>query len=303
MPTVLIGGGTGLIGMRLSQWLTQENYEVLHLSRTPDPSARFPTYGWDIEAGSIDQEAIERADAVVNLAGAGIADRRWSKHRKVQIIRSRTETTGLLQAAIARAASPPGTFLSAGAIGYYGDRGDTLLREEAGPGQGFLSESCMAWEGAASAVGELGIRTVLMRTGIVLSTRGGALARMMPPVRFFLAPYFGSGKQWYSWIHVDDLCRIYQFALERKDLSGTYNAVAPSPERNRAFMVQLAGAMGKKAVPVPVPSAGLRLVFGEMADTILDSTRASAAKLTEAGFAFRYPELYDALADLLRHGK
>ncbi len=299
MSTVLIGGGTGLIGMRLSRWLARAGYTVLHLSRTPDPDAPFPAYGWNIREGTIDQEAVERADAVINLAGAGIADRRWSPSRKALIIKSRTATARLLQEAMARSASRPAVYLSAGAIGYYGDRGETLLEETDEPGKGFLSESCLAWEGAARAVSELGVRTVLTRTGIVLSTRGGALAKMMPPVHFYLAPYFGTGRQWYSWIHVDDLCRIYQFALERDDLQGTFNAVAPNPERNRAFMQQLAEAMGKKALSAPVPAAALRLIFGEMADTILDSTRVSADKLQDAGFEFQYPELSEALVNLI----
>ncbi len=298
MATVLIGGGGGLIGMRLSRKLEEAGHTVLHLSRNPDPKAPFPAYRWDVSEPYIDLEAVARADAVINLAGAGIADGRWTEKRKQEIIKSRTGTADLIQDAIQDISNPPSLYLSSSAVGYYGDRGERIMREEDPPGEGFLSESCTAWENSALRMGELGLRTVILRTGIVLSRRGGALERMAPPVRFALAPYFGKGRQWYSWIHIDDLCAMFQTCLEDPAFTGIYNAVSPAPARNRAFMETLARAMQRSALPVKVPAFALRLVFGEMAHTILDSTRVSAEKVENAGFTFTYPELLPALKDL-----
>lgn len=300
MKTVLIGGGTGLIGQRLSQLLQKEGYRVLHLSRRPDPEAAFPAFAWDPFKGEIDQAVVEQADFIINLAGAGIADAPWTRERKRLIIESRTRSLALLRDAVAARKTPPEAFLSASAIGYYGDRGEELLKETDPPGEsGFLPESVTRWEGAILTIDDLGIRTVGFRIGIVLSTQGGALEKMMLPARFRIGGYFGDGRQWYSWIHIDDLCRMFLFALEQPDLGGFFNAAAPTPVRNKELVRELSAAMGKPAFLVPGPEPVLRLALGEMAETILSSTRVSAEKILETGFSFRFPTLRPALEDLI----
>ena len=300
MGNILIGGGSGLIGTRLSELLLKEGHEVFHLGRDPRPKAAYPTFRWDVGKGFLDPEAVQKADYAVNLAGAGIADRRWTKARKRMIIESRVGSTRLMLDAFHQAGKMPKAFVSGAAIGYYGDRGDELLGEDAAPGTGFLSKSCVAWENAIDEVAQAGIRTVAMRTGIVLSPKGGALSKMAFPLNFFIAPYFGSGRQWYSWIHIDDICRCFIYALLNEGISGKYNAVAPNPATNKELMKELVRASGKPALPAPVPAFLLRLIFGEMADTILDSTRVSSQKLEDTGFEFRFPDLGLALEDLYR---
>jgi uncharacterized protein (TIGR01777 family) len=300
MSRVLIGGGSGLIGQHLSELLVREGYEVSHLSRSKRGANRFPTYEWDARAQTIDDEAIRQADYVINLAGAGIADARWTDRRKKLIIDSRTETTRLLKNSFERLNHFPRAYLSASAIGYYGDRGAQVLHEDDPPGTGFLSESCILWENAISEVAALIPRTVVFRTGIALSTRGGALEKMLLPLKGFLSTYFGDGSQYYSWIHIDDICRAYLHALRNEDIRGTFNGVAPQPVTNKELARALPAAAGKPALVVPAPAFAMKLVLGEMAHTVLDSVRCSATKLEESGFEFAYPELGPALQDLLQ---
>lgn len=300
MATVLVAGGSGMIGSRLSVMLTERGYKVLHLSRTVSGKEPFPTYHWDVEAGTIDQEAVKQADYVINLAGAGIADQRWTPSRKELIIESRTAGNRLLKRTMHELGQLPKAFLSAGAVGYYGNRGESMLMETDEPGEGFLSESVIKWEQSVQETAmELGLRTVILRAGMVLSTKGGALQRMLQPTTFLLSGYFGDGQQWWSWIHIDDLCRLYIQAIEDESMSGIYNAVTPNPVRSKEFAKTLADALDKPVMPVSVPAFALRLAFGEMADTILDSTLCSSEKIEAAGFEFRYPTLLEALKDLL----
>lgn len=299
MKTVLIGGGSGLIGTRLSQVLRDRGYEVQHLSRTPDPTAEFPAFGWDIKNGTIDEHAVQRADIVINLTGAGIADKRWTDERKEIIIRSRVDSNHLLAKIFQKLGKKPLLFLSSAGIGYYGNRGDRLMHELDPPGEGFLSESCIEWEKSIEDVANLSIRTVAFRTGIVLSTKGGALEKFLIPLHFFTSTYFGNGEQWYSWIHIDDLCRMYLFAIENETVNGFYNAVAPDPDTNKEVAKTLAKVVNKPVLVLPVPAFALRLVLGEMADTILYSTKVSSEKIEQAGFEFRFPLLAGALQDLL----
>ena len=298
MQTVVIGGGTGFIGMHLSRSLQRAGYAVRHLSRTPDPDAPFPAFHWDITSRTIDPAALRDGDYVINLAGAGIADERWTDARKQTIIRSRTESTRLLARAIADLPTPPRLYLSASAIGYYGDRGDEWLTESDPPGTGFLSESCLAWEESVGAVSELGVPTFINRTGIVLHPEEGALQKMLLPLKLWTSPYFGNGQQFYSWIHIDDLVGIYTFALEQ-ELTGVFNGCAPHPVRNKFFAEALGPALGKKTISVPAPEAALEVALGEMRHTVTDSARCSAEKILGAGYRFAYPELSQALQQLL----
>lgn len=296
--TVLIGGGTGLVGNRLSEMLTEKGYNVLHLSRKKDLNKKFPAYQWDLKSGIIDEEAVQKSDIVFNLAGAGIADARWTAKRKKLIIDSRVDSTLLLKNAFAKANKKPEAFISAAAMGYYGDRADEIMTEESTPGKsGFLAESCIAWEAALDAVKNTGWRTARLRIGIVLSTKGGALEKMIIPAKMFIGGYFGDGQQWYSWVHIDDLCRMFIFVLENK-LSGTFNAVSPHPERNKPFTRKIGEAIGKPPIMAPGPEFVMRLAMGEMADTILGSTRVSSKKIEGAGFEFVFPELVGAVKDL-----
>lgn len=297
--SVLIAGGTGLVGQRLSHLLVAQGYEVLHLSRSVRPNARFTTYQWDVANQQIDKEAILAADYVINLAGAGIVDARWTASRKKLIIDSRVDSTRLLRRSFYEYGKKPAAYLSAAAIGYYGDRGEQLLSETDAPGEGFLAESCLAWEEAIQEVEATGIRTVAIRIGIVLSVNGGAMEKMIQPIRLGMGGYFGDGKAWYSWIHIDDLCRMFIYAMEQQQVSGIYNGVGPHPERNKNMVATMAKAINRPAILVPAPSFALRLAMGEMASTILNSTKVDAAKIEATGFHFQFPDLYDAVKDLV----
>ena len=300
MPTVLIAGGTGLIGSRLSALLREKKYEVLHLSRRVKLDALYKTYQWDVEAQEMEEEAVEKADYIINLAGAGIVGGRWTARRKRLIIESRTKSAQLLQATMKRLGKKPKAYVSASAIGFYGDSGEQSVDETSAPGTGFLSESCIEWEASLKPLLESDIRTVLVRIGIVLSTKGGALEKMLIPFHFFAGVYFGNGQQWYSWIHIDDICGIFMAALENDQMRGIYNGVAPNPARNKELTVQTGRVWNRFALYLPGPAFALRLAMGEMADTILTSSKISADKVTNAGFQFRFPELPEALSDLYK---
>ena len=300
MQTVLIAGGTGLLGNRLSHLLREKNYRVIHLSRKENLNAEFPAYRWDLSKKTIDETAISQADYIINLAGAGVADARWTKARKKLIIDSRVDSTALLKSYIEQKKPPAKAYLSASAIGYYGNRGDQLLKESDPPGErGFLPKSVKAWENAIREVSDTGIRTVAFRIGIVLSTRGGALEKMLLPFNFFNGAYFGDGSMWYSWIHIEDMACMFIEAIENERLRGFYNGVAPNPATNKEIIYACKKALGKPALILPAPAIALRTAMGEMADMILDSARVSAEKIEQAGFIFKFPELLPAIKDLL----
>lgn len=303
MPTVLIGGGSGLIGTRLSEILNENGYTVWHLSRTLDPGAKYKTFHWDANEQQIDQEAVDGADYIINLAGAGIADQRWTNHRKQVIIDSRVDTTRLLRDAIQRSKRPVKAYLSASGANIYGSRGDEVLSETHPAGEGFFGKSCLAWEAAAQEVADLGIRTVILRTGVVLSTKGGALPKMTMPMSFFAGVYFGDGRQWMSWIHIDDICRMYLHGIEDETLSGAFNAVSPNPMRNKDFIATAAEVRDKPVIMLPAPVFALKLALGEMSHAVLDSVRLSAQKILGSGFSFSFPELRSALTDVMKNNR
>lgn len=303
MKTILIAGGSGLVGSRLSQLLSEQKYEVRHLSRRPSPKAEYPTFVWDLQKDYIDPKALDQVDAVINLAGAGIADKLWSDARKKLIIDSRVQSTNLLARKIQEGALKPSVYLSASAIGYYGHREDQWVEETDQPGEGFLAESTLAWEESIQAVVQTGVRTASFRIGIVLSTKGGAMEKMILPLKLGVAGYFGKGQQWYSWIHIDDLCNIFIEAIESKQYEGVYNAVSPSPETNKELTRKLRSAYQANALLLPGPAFVFRTVMGEMADVILNSTRVKADKIQQAGFQFEYPELELAMLDLIHYKK
>ncbi len=291
--TILIAGGTGFIGAHLTELLRSKGHLVRLLTRTPRGADQ---YGWDPMAGRIDDEAVRGADVVINLAGAGIAERRWTPARKKLIIESRVQSARTLLDAFQRLKHFPEAYLAASAIGYYGNSGEDWMNENDPPADSsFLVESTTAWELASETITALGIRTVVFRIGIVLEQSGGALREIAKPLRLGIGGYFGAGQAWYSWIHRDDVCRMFLWAAENPHIAGTYNAVAPNPARNKDLVKATANAMHQPAIFVPAPPPALRLAFGEMADAILFSTRVSAEKIIRAGFHFQHPNLAGAL--------
>jgi len=296
--TILLAGGTGFIGSRLANLLRSQGYTVRLLTRTPHGPDQFV---WDPMSGKIDDAAVAGADIVINLAGAGIADKRWTSTRKKLIVDSRVRSAYLLRDAFQRTGHLPEAYLSAAAIGYYGNSGEDRVNENSAPvGKGFLVESCTEWEQAAESIGAMGIRTTIFRIGIVLDKSGGALREIVKPLRFGIGAYFGDGSAWYSWIHRDDLCRAFLWAAENTQAEGIYNVVAPHPARNKALVKTTAKAMRQPALFVPAPEFALRLILGEMADAVLFSNHVSAEKIIQAGFHFQYPELEGALAEIFQ---
>ena len=297
MPIVLLAGGSGLIGTRLTELLHMRGHTVRLLTRNPKGPNQF---GWEPAKGTIDDKALQDVDYVINLAGAGIAEKRWTEERKREIIDSRVKSARLLRDSFERLNLRPKAYLSASAIGYYGDSGERRMHEIDPPVENsFMVQCCQDWEDAADEVAALGIRTVKFRIGVVLAKEGGALLEFIKPLRFGLGTYFGDGRIWYSWIHRNDLCRAFLWAMENETVSGVYNAVAPQPERIKPLVAAAAQAMGKKALLVPVPAFALRLALGEMSAVVLNSNLISDDKIRAAGFVFEYPELLGALQHIL----
>ena len=305
MATILITGGTGLIGTALTKMLKEKGHRVLILSRKTEPGNP-DVFQWDYSKGFIDPAAIRQADYIVHLAGAGVADKRWSKKRKAEIVESRTKTAALLVKAIADIPNRGQAVISASGIGWYG--ADPAIPnprpfQEGDQADGdFLGETCLLWEESITPVTSLGKRLVILRTGLVLSEKGGALAEFRKPIRLGTAAILGSGKQVMSWIHIDDLCRLYLQAIEQGLPDGVFNAVAPHPVDNRTLTLALAKRLkGRYFVPVYVPSFLLKLIVGEMSVEVLKSTTVSADKIRTAGFQFIYPSIDGALTDLVRN--
>lgn len=298
MKRVLITGGTGLVGRRLSALLTEKGYEVAHLSRSKTSNDKYPTYTWSVRKGIIEEEALISADYIIHLAGANVSEGWWTDDRKKLIIDSRVKGAELILDKLKQVKHKVKAFISASAIGYYGNRGDTILTEQDEQGQGFLSEVCGQWERSVQPAVKQGMRLVINRVGVVLSTKGGALVQMEKPLAFGMGTYLGDGKQFYSWIHIDDLCRIFIKSIEDDSMSGVYNAAAPNPVRNKDLVETLEKALNKHAITAPTPGILLKFLLGEMASIVLDSTRVSTEKLEEKGFVFEYPWLEDAIRDL-----
>lgn len=305
---VLITGGTGLVGTRLTELLLQKGYTVSYLSRSAgsEGSAIQPgvrVYGWDIEKGELDAEALREADYLIHLAGAGVADKRWTRERKQEIITSRTASAGLIAAGLETVRHRVRAFISASAIGFYGaDTGRQIMTEESPSGSDFLAEVTRRWETAADAIAQLGIRTVKLRIGIVLSGQGGALVKIAQPVRLGAGAPLGSGKQITSWIHVDDLARLFVYALENESMQGGYNAVAPNPVTNEKLTHLVAQVLDKPLWLPKVPAFGIRLAMGEMAEIVLGGNHVLNGRIArETAFTYRFTEAKKALQDLLGH--
>jgi uncharacterized protein (TIGR01777 family) len=291
MAKIVITGGTGLVGKRLTELLIERKHEVRILSRNPKDKNEFK---WDVSKGFVDEKAIENIDYIIHLAGAGIADKRWTKERKEVIVNSRVATANLLFNKIKEQKIALKGFISASGSNYYGAQTTEKIYKESAPvGTDFLGEVCRKWEAAAHQFKELDIPVTILRTGVVLSKIGGALEKMRTPI---VSP-LGSGNQYMAWIHIDDLCEIYIKAVEGV-LTGVYNTVSPESHTSKTFSKTLARAIKRPYLPIAVPGFLLKLVFGELAFILLEGSRLSSYKLEKKGFVFKYKELESALESL-----
>ena len=294
---IAITGSHGFIGTALVPSLTAAGHQVLRLVRSEQQRAP-DTIDWNPATSYVDTPGLEGIQAVVHLAGEQISGR-WTSQKKRKILVSRTQGTHLLAEALGQLRQPPQVMICASAIGFYGDRGEEWLQEDSPPGSGFLAEVCQQWEAASEPAVRRGIRAVHLRTGIVLSPKGGALAQMLLPFRMGVGGVIGPGTQYMSWIALDDLIGVYQHALATTSLKGPVNAVAPNPVSNREFVKTLGKALSRPTV-FPMPSLAVRLAFGEMGvQLLLASARVRPARLLSSGYAFRYPVLESALRHLL----
>lgn len=299
---ILITGGSGLIGRALCQALIAEDHQVIVLSRQPGRVSHMPqgvqVVQWDAQSGAGWSSFLEGADAVINLAGESIAAGRWTAERKARIRRSRIQAGQAVVDALRQVQKRPQVLLQASAVGYYGPRGDEIVTEDTPPGRDFLAQVCVDWEQSTAPAEELGVRRVILRTGIVLSNDGGAFPRIVLPFRFFAGGPLGSGRQWWPWIHMDDQVGAIRFLLTHPDARGPFNLSAPEPVTNREFARQLGQVMGRPAL-LPTPAFALKLALGEMSTILLDGQRAVPHRLQEAGYQFRFPTLQPALAQLV----
>jgi uncharacterized protein (TIGR01777 family) len=309
MARVLITGGTGLVGTAVKNLLLQKGYEVVLLTRSTMSEKGYAH--WDINAGTIDATAIAEADYIIHLAGAGVADKRWSEARKQEILDSRTKSSALLVKALAATSNKVKAVISASAIGWYGpdnNNGDNNLVaqgfvETNHSYPDFLGNTCAAWEASIEPVtantNGLQKRLVCLRTGIVLSKHGGALKEFLKPLAVRMAAVLGNGQQMISWIDVRDLAKMFVYAIENENMSGSYNAVSPSPVSNKTLTQTLASILyGKFYITTYVPSFVLKIMLGEMSIEVLKSTTVSAQKIQEAGFVFDYPGISKSLSTL-----
>jgi len=294
---ILVSGSAGLVGSAFARVSRGEGDEVLRLVRRPAKAA--DEVSWDPSSGAApDLAAIDGVDAVVHLAGAGIGDHRWTAAYKREIRDSRVRSTGLLASTMARLDRPPRVFLSGSAVGYYGDAGDAEVDENSPAGEDFLADVVKEWEAAAAPAIDAGIRTVCLRSGIVMSTRGGALGKVLPLFRAGLGARLGSGRQYVSWIARPDHISALRFLLTSDDVSGAVNVTAPNPVTNAEYTKEIAAAVHRPALLISPPAA-LRVALGEFADTVVTGQRVLPTRLLDAGFTFGYPELGPALRALL----
>ena len=299
--TVLITGGTGSIGRRLLQLLQQEGYQVSLLSRSNQSIPDVRVYQWDVKKGYIDSQAIITADHIIHLAGEGIADERWTDKRKDEILTSRTQSTDLLTQVLARNKHHVKSFLGASAIGYYGaDTGDRPLTETSDGGTDFMGQVVRAWERSEEEIAALDIRTVKLRTGIVLTMTGGALPKLVQPIRLGAGAPIGSGQQYMSWIHLDDLCRMYIQALTDTSWQGVYNAVAPNPVTNETLTRTIAQVLHRPVLLPTIPTFAIKLLYGEMAIVVTGGNYVLNKRIAdETSFTYQYTDVTKALEDLL----
>lgn len=303
METILLSGGTGLIGRKLSALLAKQGYNIIVLTRSADKSmSDHISYAeWNIKKQTIDIKALQSADYIIHLAGAGVVDKKWTAAYKKEILESRTLSSKLLIDTMRNHPNKVKAIISASAIGWYGpDLNNEKPFTEEDPAAGdFLGQTCLLWEESISAAEQLGIRVCKLRTGIVLSNDGGALPEFEKPLKFGIAGILGSGRQVISWIHIEDLCRMYAYAIENNSMKGSYNAVAPLHVTNKDLILAIARKKrGNFFIPMHVPSFALNILLGKRSIEVLKSTTVSNKKISMAGFTFLYPSIDAALQNL-----
>ena len=297
---ILLTGGSGTLGKDLTQLLLSKGYTVSVLSRKPGNDPQVKTFTWDIAKGKIDENCIDGVDTIVHLAGAGIADERWTNERKKELIMSRTRSIALIYELLSKRTNIVTSVISASGIGYYSDRGNELLTEDGEPYRDFLGECCIQWEKAVNEGEKLGLRIVKFRTGVVLTTQGGALSKLAMPIKFGVGSPLGSGKQWVSWIHHRDVANLYLYGIENDNLSGVFNMVAPNPVTNEDLTKAVAKQLHRPLWLPNVPAFILKLLLGEMSTLVLGSARVAAAKIQNTGYNFLYTDLESALIELYK---
>jgi uncharacterized protein (TIGR01777 family) len=298
MKTILVTGASGMIGRALVHRLEERNYRVLKLSR--NPSDKPDWFQWNVQTAYLDTQALKQADFIIHLAGTGIADKRWSSRQKKRILDSRVLSTNLLYHKCLESGLKPEAFIALSGTGYYGLKStDTPKHEDAAPGTDFLARVCKRWESASMLFASLPVRTVIFRSGVVLSAKGGALERMAKPVRLGLGAALGNGSQWLPWVHIDDLCAMLLMAIEDPSFEGIYNAVAPQHVTNKDFTGVMAEVLDKRLRLPGIPEWVLNLTLGEMAVLLTKGVPVASGKLESTGFKYRFPELKPALEELL----
>ncbi|NIJ55535.1 TIGR01777 family oxidoreductase [Dyadobacter arcticus] len=299
---VLITGGTGSIGKRLTELLLKKGYEVAYLSRKKKAIPSVQVFEWDVEKGYLEQGALDNLHFLIHLAGAGVAEGRWTDKQKKIIISSRTDTITFLANQLKQKNILPAAFISASGSSYYGaDSGNTRNTEASPPANDFLSHVTLEWEKAADLIKNQEVRTVKLRTGVVISKEGGAMPKIALPARFGFGAPLGSGKQWVPWIHMDDICQMYIDALENDFWDGAYNAVAPNPVTNEELTKQICIALDKPQWLPNVPAFALKLAFGEMASVVLGSSYLVNERIRkDTEFVYAFPNIKEAVKDVLQ---
>lgn len=300
---ILITGATGLIGSRLTEIMRQDGYRITHLSRSREHDSGVRTFLWDVDRSWIEPGAFDDIDAIIHLAGAGIADKPWTEKRKQEIIDSRVKSTALLREQLSNQQHKVKVFVSASGVGYYGTSEEKIFNESDAAGNDFLANVTWLWEQEVEKITALSMRVVALRTGIVLSNKGGAMDEFIKPIRWYVGAPLGSGNQWMSWIHVDDLCKKYIHAVENESIQGAYNAVAPEVVTNRAFMKATAKALGRPIWLPPIPKFFLKFLLGEMVYLVVEGSRVSSKKIQDSGFHFEFDKLEHALNNLFSRHK
>ena len=296
---ILITGASGLVGSRLTEMLLQKGHQVSHLGRTKK-SGPVKSYVWNVDKGEFDAAALVGIDAIIHLAGAGVADKRWNEQRKKEILESRTKSSALLYQTLKKENHAVKAVVSASAIGYYGFCLDErIFNEESKPGSDYLAQVTRQWEEAVDKISSLGIRVAKVRIGIVLSAKGGALPEMAKPVRFGVGAPLGTGKQYLSWIHIDDLCAMFMKAVEDDQMHGAYNAVCDWVT-NETITKSIARVLNRPLLLPPIPGFMMKLIVGEMAVIVVNGSKVSSDKIRKTGFTFQYPDLNEALSELLK---
>lgn len=299
VKNILITGGSGLIGRRLTELLQQKGYGVSHLGRTKKNEG-VKTFLWNIDRQTIDPDAFENIDTIIHLAGAGVSDKRWTRKRKEEILESRTKSTGLLKDRLEAGSHTVRRFISASGISYYGFGGNEKeFLESDKPAEDFLAKVAVAWEDGADEIARLGLRVVKIRIGFVLSGRGGALKKMARPVKLFAGAPLGSGNQYISWIHLDDLCNLFIKAIEDASMLGAYNGVGPYAVTNRSLTKAIAKTLHRPLLLPNIPGFVLKIILGGMAEIVLNGSKVSSRKIQDAGFCFQYNILEEALENAL----